>query len=105
MAAVVRTLAERVTNLRQESIRLTDQLAQTLLTLLDGTRERDEIVNALAVRGAFGDPAAVAMRVDDTPASFARLGLLLRRRGGYRATSRHCGASHKPAITRGFCGG
>ena len=69
---------ESVTNLRHESIRLTDPLARTLLTLLDGTRERDEMVNALAVRGAFGDPAAVAMRVDDTLASFARLGLLLR---------------------------
>jgi SAM-dependent methyltransferase len=69
---------ESVTNLRHESIRLTDPLARTLLTLLDGAHNRDEMVSALAAGSAFGDTSAVAMRVDDTLASFARSGLLIR---------------------------
>ena len=69
---------EAVTNLRHEAIRLTDPLARTLLTLLDGTRDRDAMVSALAVGGAAGGAAAIAMRVDDALASFARLGLLIR---------------------------
>jgi len=69
---------ESVTNLRHESIRLTDPFALTLLTLLDGTRDRDATIGALAVGGRFGDASAVALRVDDALASFARFGLLIR---------------------------
>jgi len=69
---------EGVTNLCHETVRFTDPLARTLLTLLDGTRDRAGMVSALATDAAFGDASAVAMRVDDTLASFARFGLLIR---------------------------
>ena len=69
---------EGVTNLCHETIRFTDPVARTLLTLLDGTRDRDGLISALATDGALGDASAVAMRVDDTLASFARFGLLIR---------------------------
>jgi hypothetical protein len=69
---------ERVTNLRHESIRLADPLARALLPLLDGTRDRNSMVGALAAGGALGDASAVAMRVDDALASLARFALLIR---------------------------
>jgi SAM-dependent methyltransferase len=69
---------ESLTNLRHEAIRLGDPFARTLLTLLDGTRDRDEIVRILGTAGEFGDASAVAMRIDDTLASFARFALLIR---------------------------
>ena len=69
---------ESVTNLRHEAIRLTDSLTLTLLTLLDGTRDRDAMISALAAGGAFGNASAVAIRVDDALTSFARFGLLIR---------------------------
>ena len=69
---------ESVTNLRHEAIRLTDPLTLTLLTLLDGTRDRDAMISALAAGGTFGNTPEVAIRVDDALTSFARFGLLIR---------------------------
>jgi len=48
------------------------------LTLLDGTRDRDALVRALARDLGFGDPAAVDHRVDDALAMLARYGVLIR---------------------------
>ena len=69
---------QSVTNLRHEAIRLTDSLTLTLLTLLDGTRDRDAMIRALAAGGTFGNTPEVAVRVDDALTSFARFGLLIR---------------------------
>jgi hypothetical protein len=68
---------DAVTNLRHESIRLTDPFARALLSLLDGRHDRQAMLDALA-GGAFGNAAAIAPRIDDTLASFARFGLLVR---------------------------
>jgi hypothetical protein len=48
------------------------------LTLVDGTRDRDALISALAAGGTFGNSSAVAIRVDDALTSFARFGLLIR---------------------------
>ncbi len=69
---------ESVTNLRHESVQFPDPSARKLLTLLDGTRDRDALVHALASDLGFGDQAAIAQRVDDTLAMLARYGVLIR---------------------------
>ena len=71
------TMGTAVTNLRHETIRLTDPFARELLTLLDGSRGREELSRALASRGAFGDTAAVAKRVPGAIDLLAEFGLLI----------------------------
>ena len=69
---------EGVTNLRHETIRLPDPFARTLLALLDGTRDRSQIVRTLASGSSPAETASIARRVDDTLASLAQFGLMMR---------------------------
>ncbi|HKE40425.1 MAG TPA: methyltransferase regulatory domain-containing protein [Casimicrobiaceae bacterium] len=72
------TTGTAVTNLRHETIRLSDSFARELLTLLDGSRDREELTRALASRGSFGDTSAVAKRVQGGIDLLAEFGLLIR---------------------------
>jgi 3-methyladenine DNA glycosylase AlkC len=71
-------MREGVTSLRHETIRLPDPFARTLLTLLDGTRDRTEIVRTLASGSSPAETGSIAQRVDDTLNTLAQFGLLLR---------------------------
>jgi SAM-dependent methyltransferase len=69
---------ESVTNLRHESIQFPDPFARKVLTLLDGTRDRDALLRVLAPPFANGGPAALAQPFDETLAMLARYALLIR---------------------------
>jgi len=69
---------ESITNLRHESVRFPDPFARTLLTLLDGTRDRSALARAFAADLTGGDPATIAPRLDEALAMVARYGVLSR---------------------------
>ena len=70
------THRDHVTNLRHESVRIGDATAREVLTLLDGTRDARQLVDALGPAATGGDSRALAGRIDQYLQAFARLALL-----------------------------
>jgi SAM-dependent methyltransferase len=70
------THRDHVTNLRHEAVRIGDAAARQVLTLLDGSRDRDALVDALAGQSAGDDRRVLAGRIDQYLHAFARLALL-----------------------------
>jgi SAM-dependent methyltransferase len=70
------TRRDHVTNLRHESVRIGDATARRVLTLLDGSRDRGALVEALGSALAGEDRRALAGRIDQYLQAFARLALL-----------------------------
>jgi SAM-dependent methyltransferase len=67
---------ERVTNLRHETLTLKDQTVRRCLSLLDGTRDRAAIVDALRPALSSIDRATASALIDDYLTHFAKLALL-----------------------------
>ena len=67
---------EQITNLRHESLRLPDAAARRLLTLLDGTRSSQELVQAMAEEWPGIPSEEIRQRLDGYLGHFAKLALL-----------------------------
>ncbi len=66
-----------LTNLRHEAVRVADPLARQLLPLLDGSRSRRQLVEALGPALSARERKALADKVDGYLKAFARLALLM----------------------------
>jgi hypothetical protein len=71
-----------VTNQRHQSIDLPDEAGRTLISLLDGTRDRQALVAAMervapGSEGTPSDPAAIARTLDVSLQEMLRLCLLV----------------------------
>jgi 2-polyprenyl-3-methyl-5-hydroxy-6-metoxy-1,4-benzoquinol methylase len=78
-SAIVRWQAARqpgLTNLRHEPLRIDDPHARELLVLLDGTRTRDDVTRALALRLPDAERAQAHERMATYLSNFALHGLL-----------------------------
>ena len=67
---------ELLTTLRHTGLQLGDDLGRRLVTLLDGTRDRAALIEALAAGSAL-DRAALATALDESLERLARAGMLL----------------------------
>jgi hypothetical protein len=72
MARLLARTRTRIVNLRHESVNLADADARRLLTLLDGTRDRNALLRELGPGFHHG-----AARLDAMLQAFARLALLV----------------------------
>jgi hypothetical protein len=69
-----------VTTLRHESLRLADHLGLRLLLLLDGTREREALIDEMAkmIEGEKASlPESLPLQLEQKLAELGRLALLL----------------------------
>ena len=71
-----------VTNQRHQSIDLPDQAARALVSLLDGTRDREALTAAMVrvapgPEGTPADPAAIALSLEVSLQEMLRLCLLV----------------------------
>jgi hypothetical protein len=71
------TRRDQLTNLRHEVVRISDATAREVLTLLDGSRGRGQLADALGPGFARHDRRTVAALVDRYLQGFARAALLL----------------------------
>jgi hypothetical protein len=74
-----------VTNLCHEPVKLDTDLARSLLALLDGTRDRAQLINELGER--LGDAPDRAQSLEQNLRNLGRLALLVSSAGTYPPSS------------------